>query len=69
MLTRLIMSLLLLTISMAVAEEEVTKEAETEEEPLLSFLDYVLLAAIAAVCYWWFYLRDNEADKIPEVNN
>ena len=67
MLTRLMMAVLLLTLGMTAAEEGV-KEAETqEEEPLLSFLDYVLLAAIAAVCYWWFYLRDNEADKIPEV--
>merc|ERR1719297_426277 len=37
-----------------------------EEEPLLGFLDYVLLAAIAAVCFWWFFLRDRESDKIPE---
>ena len=55
----------LLMISSVVAEE--TDKAETEEEPLLGFLDYVLLVAIAGVCFWWFYWRDRDSDKIPEV--
>ena len=38
-----------------------------EEEPLLGLLDYVLLAAIAAVCFWWFFMRESDSDKIPEV--
>ena len=38
-----------------------------EEEPLLGLLDYVLLAAIAGVCFWWFFMRESDADKIPEV--
>merc|ERR1719295_1619192 len=46
-----------------VGEEE---EAKPEDEALLSFLDYILLAAIGGVCFWWFYLRDSEGDKIPE---
>merc|ERR1719297_49225 len=37
-----------------------------EEEPLLGLLDYVLLAAIAGVCFWWFFMRESDSDKIPE---
>ena len=46
-----------------------TEEAvEGEDEPLLGLLDYLLLLAIAAIGYWWFFMRDNESDKIPEVS-
>lgn len=38
-----------------------------EEEPLLGLLDYLLLAAIAGVCFWWFFMRESDSDKIPEV--
>ena len=46
-----------------------TEEAASEEEsePMLGSLDYALLLAIAAIGYWWFFKRDNESDKIPEV--
>ena len=55
--------------SAALAETEEAKEAVTEEEdePLLGFLDYLLLLAIAGIGYWWFFMRDNDSDKIPEV--
>jgi len=44
-----------------------TEEAvEGEDEPLLGLLDYLLLLAIAVIGYWWFFMRDNESDKIPE---
>ena len=45
----------------------VEEEVKPEDEALLSFLDYILLAAIGGVCFWWFYLRDSDSDKIPEV--
>ena len=41
---------------------------EEEEEPLLGLLDYVLLLAIAGIGYWWFFMRDSDSDKIPEVS-
>ena len=47
----------------------VEEEVKPEDEALLSFLDYILLAAIGGVCFWWFYLRDSDSDKIPEVFN
>jgi len=44
-----------------------TEEAgEGEDEPLLGLLDYLLLLAIAAIGYWWFFMRDSDSDKIPE---
>ena len=49
-------------------EGEAADAAAAEEEPLLGLLDYILLALIAAACVWWFFLRDRESDKIPEVN-
>ena len=52
-------------LELVAAEDE--KTADAEEEPLLGFLDYVLLAAIGGVCFWWFYWRDRDSDKIPEV--
>ena len=48
-------------------EGEAADAAAAEEEPLLGLLDYILLALIAAACVWWFFLRDRESDKIPEV--
>ena len=46
-----------------------TEEAgEGEDEPLLGLLDYLLLLAIAAIGYWWFFMRDSDSDKIPEVS-
>ena len=47
-----------------------TEEAATEEEPeaMLGLLDYVLLLAIAGIGYYWFFMRDSESDKIPEVS-
>ncbi len=44
--------------------EEVKGAEGTEEEPLL---DYVILAAIAGVCFWWFFMMKSDSDKIPEV--
>ena len=62
---------MLVTVSMA-HESCCSEEAEgaegAEEEPLLGLLDYVLLAAIAGVCFWWFFMRESDSDKIPEVN-
>ena len=54
-------------LELVAAEDE--KTADAEEEPLLGFLDYVLLAAIGGVCFWWFYWRDRDSDKIPEVDH
>ena len=53
-------------ISVLAEAEEVT----TEEEPeaMLGLLDYVLLLAIAGIGYYWFFMRDSESDKIPEVS-
>ena len=48
------------------AEAEGVAKVE-EEEPLLGLLDYVLLLAIAGIGYWWFFMRDSDSDKIPEV--
>ena len=47
-----------------------TEEAATEEEPeaMLGLLDYVLLLAIAGIGYYWFFMRESESDKIPEVS-
>jgi len=60
---------MLVTVSMA-HESCCSEEAEgaegAEEEPLLGLLDYVLLAAIAGVCFWWFFMRESDSDKIPE---
>merc|ERR1719295_1150758 len=58
----------LLVLSNRINAEDVVEEEEAkpEDEALLSFLDYILLAAIGGVCFWWFYLRDSEGDKIPE---
>ena len=62
-----LLGLSLVMMASVLAEE--TDKAEVEEEPLLGFLDYVLLAAIAGVCFWWFYWRDRDSDKIPEVGH
>ena len=51
------------------AQEETKGAEEAEKEPLLGLLDYILLAAIACVCFWWFFMRENESDKIPEVTS
>ena len=48
---------------------ETAEETGAEEEPLLGLLDYVLLIAIAAVCFWWFFMRESDSDKIPEVSS
>jgi len=58
----------LLVLSNRINAEDVVEEEEAkpEDEALLSFLDYILLAAIGGVCFWWFYLRDSDSDKIPE---
>ena len=47
------------------AEEAATEE---ETEAMLGLLDYVLLLAIAGIGYYWFFMRDSENDKIPEVS-
>ena len=47
---------------------ETEETVEGEDEPLLGLLDYLLLLAIAGIGYWWFFMRDNESDKIPEVS-
>ena len=60
---------LALIIGCLAQEAETDKDVPAEEEPLLGFLDYILLAAIAAVCFWWFYWRDRDSDKIPEVDH
>lgn len=52
-------------ISALAETDEAAVEGE-EEEPLLGLLDYVLLLAIAGIGYWWFFMRDNDSDKIPE---
>merc|ERR1719295_2350770 len=58
----------LLVLSNRINAEDVVEEEEAkpEDEALLSFLDYILLAAIGGVCFWWFFLRDRDSDKIPE---
>ena len=61
---------LLVTVCMAhesCCSEEAEKAEGAEEEPLLGLLDYLLLAAIAGVCFWWFFMRESDSDKIPEV--
>ena len=57
-----------LFLSSVLAEAE---EAVTEEEPeaMLGLLDYVLLLAIAGIGYYWFFMRDSDSDKIPEVSH
>ena len=59
--------LMLATLLVMGCFAEEVEEAGAEEEPLLGLLDYVLLAAIAGVCFWWFFMRESESDKIPEV--
>ena len=50
-------------------EEQTEAEAdpEADAEPMFGTLDYILLAAIGAAAVWWLFIRDTEADKIPEV--
>ena len=59
----------LLFISASVLAD--TEEAATEEETeaMLGLLDYVLLLAIAGIGYYWFFMRDSESDKIPDVGS
>ena len=42
-------------------------DPEADAEPMFGTLDYILLAAIGAAAIWWLFIRDTEADKIPEV--
>ena len=54
-------------ISVVAEAEEAATEGETEEA-MLGLLDYVLLLAIAGIGYYWFFMRESESDKIPEVS-
>merc|ERR1719158_1554278 len=47
-------------------QAEVGADPEADAEPMFGTLDYILLAAIGAAAIWWLFIRDTEADKIPE---
>ena len=62
---------LLISIVAAQTEDdnpEAAADPEAEPEPMFGTLDYILLAAIGAAGIWWFFFRDSEGDKIPEVS-
>merc|ERR1719158_2231147 len=47
-------------------QAEAGADPEADAEPMFGTLDYILLAAIGAAAIWWLFIRDTEADKIPE---